>query len=466
MARAMGRPLSTDTEIEQALVAEIATMLDTAGTESILDIAYYANQSLDLSFFYDMKTGHVFQDALNNTAQWNPGQNGGGLFAVFSNKRENDLVYLFFTKDGYPAFYVVARDQGSDWVDIRGGLIFVGSVVLSAVGLPIATGVGNAVLGAELAASYPALAQGIGQAVINTLMNGGDIEKGAISAVASYAGTGVGGQVLSATSSDALASATAAATRAYINGGDLQGAVAQSLIRSGVSNMSDLLFSDVSDPSDVNYDAGTFDANFQSTPTGVQPMSGSYYTDEYGITYGVDSEGDLIVLDGVDSSGVGYYTDTQGDIQVADTPTIANLNQTDSNGTTIYSAQPNPSGANILTSLATTALALVGSYIKAGAPPVRVGTPAATVNANGTVTTRQPNGSISVTRPAAGTPYITATGAIITNNGDGTYTTVSPNGVISTMPYSNSSNLTGGLGANGPLYIGMAVLAAVVLSRR
>ena len=201
-------------------------------------------------------------------------------------------------------------------------------------------------------------------------------------------------------------------------------------------------------------------------------MSANYYTDENGITYGLDAQGDLTVIDYVDDAGIGYYTDAQGDVMVADAPTTADLSQTDSNGTVTYDAstgQTGGFGANVLSQLATTALSLVGAYVKAGAPPIRAGTANATVNANGTVTTRNPNGTVSVTRPAPGTPYVSASGSVVTNNGDGTYTTISPNGTIQTLPYSKTAgNLTGGglMSGNAPLYLGLAAVAVLALSRR
>lgn len=462
MNRAVGRDLSTDPARNDWLVLQLATLLARAGTTNLLHLYYFADQAEGVSFFADYVTGHVFEDQNPNvnSAAWNEGKNGGGLFTVLSQDgRELDQIYLFFTKDGYPVFWNQSMDNGSDWADVRTGIIFIGSIVLAAVGVPIATGIGNAVLGAELASTYPALAQGIGQAVINTLLNGGDIEKGAISAVASFAGAGVGAQVTSASGYDAIGQAAAAATRAYITGGDLDKAVASSLLRNGVDSMQTLLSSAGGDDtgtadffSDDSIDYSDFDATgalpdfggFSSADLSAigDLQMGQYYTDENGVTYGVDAQGDLAVVDMVDDNGIGYATDVDGDPMVLDAPTSADIAETytvtDSNGT-VPLGQGGGVTSSLLSSLATTALSLVTSYVKAGAPQIRTSSANATVNANGTVTTRNANGTVTTTKPAVGTPYLTASGALVTNNGDGTYTTVSPNGAITTKSYAATS---------------------------
>lgn len=528
MNKAVKRELSTDPSLNDWLINKLATMLDNAGTTSILHLSYYSNPAANLSFFYDSFTGHVYEDQNPNvnSALYNAGINGGALFTLFSrDQRELDQIYLFFTKDGFPVFWNISKDQGSDWVDVRGGLIFVGSVVLAAVGAPIASQIGSAVLGPTMAASYPALATGIGQAAMSTLMNGGDIQKGVTSAVASYVGAGAGSQVATASGIDALGSATAAATRAFINGGDVTAAVTQSLLQNGVSSMQSLLLSGTGDSFDAtDYDASSFgsgggtlddftdeygisytqdawgDWSVVDIPDVTMPNApftdaygisyamdaagdwqvvdtpgvnmGSYYTDENGITYGVDANGDLAVVDFVDENGIGYATDAQGDLMVVDAPTSADISQsatvTDNNGSVaIGQATGSANYSGLITSLATTALSLVGAYVKAGAPAIRAGTATTTVNSNGTVTTRNANGTVTVSKPAVGTPYVTAGGSLVTNNGDGTYTTVNPNGQISTQQYAaTSSSLLGGMNQQTMMMLGLGLVAAVALSSR
>jgi hypothetical protein len=470
MNKAVKRDLSIDKSLNDWLIFQLATLLDAAGTQSTLDLVYYSNQAQNLSFFYDQKTAHVFTTDIVNSAAYNAGVNGGAQFTVLSRDgRERDNIYLFFTKDGFPVFWNISEDTGSTWADVRTGLIFVGSIVLSVVGVPIASQLGGAVLGTEMAATYPALAQGIGQAAMSTLMNGGDIEKGVTSAVASYVGAGVGGQVASTTGSDIIGQATAAATRAYINDGDIQSAVLQSLVQNGVSNVQTLFLSAAPSPTfDVTFDQGSQDL----TALGDLKM-GDYYTDENGITYGLDAQGDLTVVDFVDDQGIGYYTDAQGDTMVADTTSYSDLNQTyDASMPTTDVAQTAPIGgsgstfnSSMLTSLATTALSLVGAYVKAGAPAIRTGTANSTVNANGTVTTRNANGTTTVTKPAVGTPYVTSGGSVITNNGDGTYSVVNANGQITTKSYTTSNS--SGLGGIDPkmLFAGVAVLAILTMRK-
>ena len=438
------RDFSADRDLNDWIINKLASVLDTAGTQSILNLVYYENQAQNLSFFYDQMTGHVY-----NQGMFKPSVNGGGPFLLTTRDyRWDEHIYLFFTKDGFPVFWNQHVDTGSDWAGYREIIVVVGSAVLSFVGVPAAIEIGTAVLGAELAAAYPALAQGIGQVVMSTLMNGGDIEKGVQSAVASYVGAGVGGQVASGTGSNIIGQASAAATRAYINGGDPAAAVAQTLLQNGVNGMGTLLLS-------------------STATTGAKTM-GDYYTDENGVTFGVDSQGALATVDFVDEFGIGYATDANGDLQVLDAPTTADLAQTytgsDSNGTVPYdSPAASTTGLATLTQLAMAALPLVNAYVRAGMPAMRAGSVSSTVNANGTITTRNPNGSTTTTKPAAGTPYASVNGNVITNNGDGTFTTVSPNGAISTQRYPAISSKAGGI--SQPVMIGLGVLAVLALAR-
>lgn len=475
----VGRQLSTDPARNDWLVNQIATLLDDNGTSNILHLYYYSDEAYGVSFFGDYETGHVYENPNPNvnSAAYNAGKNGGNLFWTWSpDGREIDNIYLFFTKDGYPVFWNQSIDNGSTWADVRGGILFIASVVLSVVGVPLASSLGTAVVGTEIATAYPALANAVGQTLIGTLLNGGDIEKAAISSVASFAGAGVGAQVVSTTGVDVLGQVSAAATRAYITNGDVTSAVGQTLLRNGVSSMQSLLLSGVDDTADFDYDwpAADSDPLLTGISAGDFNMAGSgYYTDENGITYGLDAQGDLAVVDYVDDQGIGYYTDSSGDVLVADAPTTADLSQTDNNGSQVIGgAGGDFSGisSGLLTGLATTALQLVGAYVKAGAPAIRAGSATTTVNANGTITTRNPTtGQVQVTRPAAGTPYVTSSGSVVTNNGDGTYTTISANGSVKTMPYSTTPGaLTGSslMSGNTPLYLGLAAVAAIALTRR
>lgn len=461
---------------DQALYDWLASTLVGKGTTNLMDIAAYDNPALPLAFWYDRRTGAVL--AMNRYGGAPAVKDNG--FATLTRDRTNYTFVLQFTPDGFPLFVAIARDLGSDWVDIRGGLIFVGSIVLAAVGAPYVSQLGSAVVGPTVTAQYPALAQGVGQAMVSTALNGGDVRDGVTSAFASYVGAGVGQGVTSATNADIVGKAAAAATRALINGGDIDAAVLQSLAQSGVSSMQSLLLSGasgdddfiaMSDDIDYTDDFNATGADFGISSADLSAIGdlqmGQYYTDENGVTYGVDADGDLAVVDYIDDQGIGYATDAQGDLMVVDSPTSSDLSQqtaTDANGTAPITAGANSAGANVLSSLATAALALVTSYVKAGAPQIRTGTASATVNPNGTITTRNPNGTLTTTRPAAGTPYLSASGSLVTNNGDGTYTTVLPSGQITTRSYAVAS--AAGSVPPAMLYAGAAVVAALLLSRR
>lgn len=119
------------------------------------------------------------------------------------------------------------------------GFTFASFALAFGSGLNIAKEIGTKIIGAEMAASYPVAAIITGNTAINTALNGGDIEAAAKSAVVS-AGAGqvggiVGAEVASATDVQALGRVAAAATSTYIRGGNVDAAIAESLVMSAPS---------------------------------------------------------------------------------------------------------------------------------------------------------------------------------------------------------------------------------------
>lgn len=103
-------------------------------------------------------------------------------------------------------------------------------------GFNITKEIGAKIIGAELAASYPALAVTVGQTAVGTVFNGGDVEAAAKSAVksagASALGAEIGAEVTDATDVAALGRVASAATSAYIRGGNVDAAVGLALVAS------------------------------------------------------------------------------------------------------------------------------------------------------------------------------------------------------------------------------------------
>lgn len=508
------RQFGVDPEGSAWVTDQLAQMLVGMGLTNLLDIGAYNGDNI--SFWYDKRRGNVL--ALNLKAAGTIAVDRFGALPVRFG-RQKYWLYLKFTGDGIPVFVVPApEDIGSDWVDFRTGALFVASGVLMAIP-GVGQAIGEFVMGAQLAATYPAIATAIGNAAMSTALNGGDVQAGVTSAVAGMLGAQAGGLAQAQTSSTIVGNVTAAVTKTLIAGGDVEKAVGQSLLQSGATSLGNLLEPSTMDTGDEGFfsnynpdfgvDVGTIpddfaaydfgdgtdlsagDINFGGGAVTAMPdLSGDlanvdltggapvddFFTDEYGVQYGIDAQGDLTVIDYVDDQGVGYYTDADGNVLVADTATTADLGQTF--GVPVYDpAQSGPTGPSgsvntangqALTNLALAALKLVGAWNQAGQPAIRGSSQTATANANGTVTTRNPNGTVTTTRAPVGTPYLTANGSLVTNNGDGSYTTITPNGQTITGHYPGTgASGSGALGSIPPavLYGGLGLLALLALKK-
>ena len=118
---------------------------------------------------------------------------------------------------------------------------------------PIAGKIGAAVMGAEAAAAYPAVANAIGQAAITTARSGGDVELGVknalLSMVAAQAGGYVGSAVDMLGGPEFLGEVAGVATRVAIVGGDPEQAVIAYALQTGVSAIAaEVRIADVFEP--------------------------------------------------------------------------------------------------------------------------------------------------------------------------------------------------------------------------
>lgn len=449
---------------------------------SVLNLAYVEDPVQNLMYFYDKSTGYVF-----------PSGFGPGAFLTYStdpmrqkllmtynsDDRITYYIYCTISADGYPIFYVRTDDSGSMWNALWTGIKIVGSTIIG-YGFPaLGAAVGTAVCGADFAAAYPAVAAAIGNAAVGAALNGGDIQSAALNAVGSLAGSGVGGLTASASGSNAIASAAAAATKALVTGGDLNQAVAGSLLNSGfnAANASDL-FNPVTSPTTPvggSMALGDFlddSANYDNATSGFANSDGSNDFSDFSndivfdnTQYGLDANGNLTQSDQDALTG-----------PLANSPLSSGI--VDNFGTAVdTSAVASPSGVvstnafgTALTSLALAALKTVASVALNGNQTPLTSNATTRANPNGTLTQISSTGAQVVSKMPVGTPYLTTNGTLVTNNGNGTYTSISPTGVATTTTY--PATLTAGSGlsslmtGNTPLYIGAALVLFMLLQRQ
>jgi hypothetical protein len=425
---------------------------------------------------------------------------------------------------GVPIVILRRRKQAS--LNFMRGITFVGGFLAVAAGLPGI--IGNAVLGAELAASYPALSTAIGQVATRTVLTGGDVEKAVSGAAASLVGAEFGGFVGEAVDSAAIGAGTAAATTAALQGGDPRRAVLQSVATSGVfseivsrggPDMSDY------DPNEYIYEPSTMVDDFGQTNI---VLPGEITLDDLGLDFNLDDvlsnlenpealtvpldavlpddAGNLFAVDGhyIELQPEQYlaslYPDEAGNIRTPDNQILMPANEVlkylEFEGGTVQlaadlRARIEPLQGDISIPAAAPALrpgaipppagqtktpvfdwakqadALLKTAVSIGASIKAIAT--------GNYRPGYPTSPFGTARPPVGVPVRQPDGSTVVNNGNGTQTIRFPDGRVQTMPTTyTSTGLAGNYGgslvpgiSNQTLLIGGAVLvAAVLLARR
>lgn len=374
--------------------------------------------------------------------------------------------------------------------------------------------IGEAVLGAEVAAAYPLAAKAVGSVALQTALTGGNVESAVQSAAASLVGAEFGNVVGSGLDSAQIGKVAAAAATAAIQGGDIDKAVLRSLVDIGARAMDEWDFTDPVtdygtgdwDPSlmeyvtldDLGIDPGTVDTSdilADNTDTFTQAdIDLSVVTpDIYGNLF--LASGEFVEL--TDEAFVdSIWVDSDGNIRAPDNsimiPSDEALNATvdqlsaeiarqmDAAAGTVETSQPAPPSRPAAIppaasqtkwpsiSDATKLLDAVGklsAQLKATTTAIKTGT--YRPPAGGTSTVGTPRNT------PVGVPVTLPDGRIVTNNGNGTQTIRNPDGSTVTVPssYSGASGAAGG-GllpgvSNQALLIGGAVLiGAVLLARR
>lgn len=160
----------------------------------------------------------------------------------WSSRGSGNVHYLMFlTPEKTFRFHPVWQSsRAGDRATVRE--LVVAAVLIGSLGYAFAgagslgSALGEQIVGAQFAASYPGVTSAIGNTALSTAMNGGDVEAAVKGAVVSYGagaiGVQVGTQVAQVTDIEAIGRIAQAATTAYIRGGDVPGAVRYALLQS------------------------------------------------------------------------------------------------------------------------------------------------------------------------------------------------------------------------------------------
>jgi len=442
-----------------------------------------------------------------------------------------DAIPLLHTDDGQFTAYaqwidppgvpivILRRKTGRRGLDFLRGIKIVGGFLISAAGLPAI--IGQAVLGAEVAAAYPALSNAIGTVATRTVLTGGDVENAVKSAATGFAGAEFGDFVGTAVDSDWIGAAAGAATEAALQGEDARKAVLTSLVTQGGTIVSDLF---PGDPND--YDPGGYvyipEPEFEVTPIELGELS----LDDLGLSLDLDEIlsnlefpdaltlpadaiipddlGTLYSVDGhvVEMSQEAYiaslYPDEAGNIRSFDNrilmtgdESIKYLEQPAElaaelrrrieplqGETSIPPLQvPNLRPANIPPPAAQTKTPLI-DWAKTTDQLLKVAVSiggSIKAIATGNFRPQYPVSPYGTARPPVGVPVRQADGSTVVNNGNGTQTVRYADGRVVTMPSTYASagaagnygqTLIPGVPNTALLIGGGLVLAALLLSRR
>lgn len=349
--------------------------------------------------------------------------------------------------DGRATVRNVYEWDGIEWAPIGKPMVYVeNDLVFSVVtGLLItvatagaAAQVGAAIVGAELAASYPILAQTMGNIAINTLASGGNVERAVQSSLTGLAAGYAGGGVASALDSAAAGKVAAVAAGAAIRGTSVQDALLQSgaatLVKGGAEMFADAWSGEPAIDYEYGVDEGIVPIMEPLNPVAYNMPEGGAFPDTGQVDYVFGGT----IQTGFDAAGMDSFPDLG---QVADTAPI----------TVADDGNPSGFGASALDFLTNAALAVVKVNAAYQAtqtkPPVRINTNPAggapVPTAAGMLVTRNPlTGVVQTARPAPGTPYALGdgTGRVIINNGDGTFDLITANGARQRISYSAGSS--------------------------
>lgn len=413
---------------------------------------------------------------------------------------------------------IIMRRRKTGKLNFMRGITFVGGFLLTAAGLPGI--IGEAVLGAELAAAYPAAANAVGTVATRTALTGGDVESAVRSAATGFAGAEFGDLTAQAVDSAAIGAAAGAAVSAALAGGDARAAALQAFLKQGAT-VSDLF------PNDPTFLPTDDDFTPVFDDTGEPTLFYSF--DDLGISIDLDSilgnlenpealtvPADAIIPDdaGTQYTVDGHYFELDGDAYIASlyVDEAANIRAPDNrilvSGEKLLALQDLPDyESRVAAEIKAAIEPLQGVTLPPEAPaltrPANIPPPAGQTKtptfswadqadkllktavsigasiksiANGTFRPQYATNPYGTARPPmVGVPVRQPDGSTVVNNGNGTSTVRYPDGRVATVP---STYRSGGPAANyGATLIpgvpntalligGGLVVAALLLSRR
>ncbi len=415
---------------------------------------------------------------------------------------------------GAPIFFLTNYQEVPWWKPFVPMVGFV--LAFSGIGAAI----GSAVLGAQTAAAYPALANAIGQVSIRTVLTGGDVEGAVKSAATGFVGGEFGDFVGRALDSEVIGYAASAATDAALQGEDARTAVLTSLVTKGGTIVSELF---PGEPFDYDPGEYVYLPGDDFTPTVL--LEGDISLDDLGLSFDLDEvlanlempedltlpldaiipddDGNLFGVDGfyVELSDRGYigaiYPDEQGNIRAPDNNILmpadeviryletpaelaeqlrARIEPLQGEPIAPLTA-PNLRPINIPPPAGQTRTPVIDWAKQADAllkVAVSIGGSIKAIS-NGTFRPAYGTSPYGTARPPFGVPVRQADGSTVVNNGNGTQTVRYPDGRVVTMPSMyTSTGMAGNYGQslipgvpNTALLIGGGlVVAALLLSRR
>jgi hypothetical protein len=535
---------------DPTLTDQVALQLVYLGIEDILDFGkkeritgYAEDGSAQTAVdFVNTKTGKLLQStddykdniynyaAFGNQKCWSFINGGAG--------GNYTMACVDFTNTDLPVFYTqlgkIDRGRGQTGIfqQIYSGFVvpLAPAILMVAGAYGIASVIGDAVLGSSIAADYPLISKSIGQVAVNVAITGGDVAHSVTGAAKGLIGSNVGDVVGTGMDSVAVGQASAAAVNAALSGGNVNNAVAKTLIYSQGKNVddttNDYLFPTNSTTVDYNqYDfsapATTTDASgnivlapadLNLTPTNLvdlnqtidassviqEDMSAGLTPDASGTIYDPQGEFTSMPMDVYLNS---IWISDEGDVMTPANQVVMTHDEV------VQTANENPDqpekaiAAKVQEKLNAAQGATVASAVAKGGRPADMPPPApqtkvpsivdqlktadqvATLGAKIWNTTKQvvtgkyspnyatsPYGMPRVQQ--VGVPVQQPDGSIITNNGNGTQTIRYQNGTMKTVStgYSTTgAGILGGIGgiSTNTLLIGGAVLVgALLISRR
>ena len=385
--------------------------------------------------------------------------------------------------------------SSSDADTIRRHLKGVGTVALmvaSAGGLAAGATIGAAIVGPTTAAAYPAATSALGNTLLATAFNGGDLKSALKSVLLSYIGGAAGGftdaAVARYTSVDALGAVAGSATSAYIRGADLKEAILTTALREAPGAVANIQEDTMSNA----FSSDIFAAPGDTYGIDFEPIA----LDGAGWTFGTpdlsfDWSAPVLIPDPVIGTGdIGVdpiYSDTWADF-IAAPPAIDLYPGSTMAPTPAISPEPMTATAPVtpdspmfdtskvistVTGAALSALQIVKAYRALDQPTINTTARTTTASgavvaasSDGTIRTRRPDGSIATSRPPVGQPQMTVDGFVIVNNGDGTYTRISPTGASQTLRYTDAGGFSIESLFSSPTALALLAGGAFLLFRR